>query len=691
LSGRLSLGIFILSLAALVTVAVIGKETAPAALPSPSATPRPAAALPSPSATPRRTLAPTPSPTPSCAAPRIVALVGAMPRHPRGLTPTGLATVAALGTPDGRLVPDRGGMLWSLRSGALSRIDPVTQSTRRWTYADDEAFAANGIVAARDGGVWLFGSRTVAWFDGRRFREAISAPGMVGDLAEAADGSIWAATWDRGVFRWDGGAWTAMCSNQIGMGADQISIGPAGDVWVANMTRDGGRAGFSRYDGIGWTFVPTDRALSFARFGWVVEIEADRTSGLIVAFDTGLARYDGTSWTTLLPAGTDLAGIVSMALADDGAIWTASGLARPEGASDPYSGVGIARVDARGVTTFGAADGLPEPKLLSWSTIAAVATTENDTYASTRDGLYRLDGSRWRRVSAPLQPAPTWVGSLAPVSRSEAWLGSEDGLWRIHDGRLTRVEIAGWPEPLRVSSVARGRDGSLAVATDSGVAVRRDGRWTVLAEGQATQATFDEKGAIWTCVADPSAAVGVLATYRLVDGRWRRDPLLPQPANPGEGWCSALQVDGAGGIWAGIGGWGTTFVHLAGDAWETVHPLGDSDAVGVSSIAIAPNGDVWATLQVDSNPTPTATVGRYDGSTWTLYGSEEGIPGAWANRVAVARDGSVWLTTDAGVARFDGQRWTTRFAGQWFDALAIARDGTVWLTGPSGLHILRPD
>jgi sugar lactone lactonase YvrE len=49
------------------------------------------------------------------------------------------------------------------------------------------------------------------------------------------------------------------------------------------------------------------------------------------------------------------------------------------------------------------------------------------------------------------------------------------------------------------------------------------------------------------------------------------------------------------------------------------------------------------------------------------------------------------VTTDTGVAQFDGERWTTRFAPGWFDGLSIARDGTVWLTGPSGIHRLPPD
>jgi hypothetical protein len=216
------------------------------------------------------------------------------------------------------------------------------------------------------------------------------------DLAEAADGSIWAATSNLGVFHWDGRAWTSICGRSAGSGADQIAIGPWGDVWVANVTQEWNRAGFSRYDGTGWTSIPTATLRPFGLSGWVVEIATDRTGGLIVAFDGGLARYDGESWTNLGPAGADLVGTVSMTVADDGTIWTASGLAMPIGATDQYSGVGVARVDSRGVTTFGQADGLPEPDVSSWATIGAVAAIGREMYATARDGLYRLSDGRCR-------------------------------------------------------------------------------------------------------------------------------------------------------------------------------------------------------------------------------------------------------------------------------------------------------
>jgi len=689
LSGRLSLGILVATLVGLVTVAVIGREPAPVAFPSPSAV-APSAAILSPTATPRRSLAPTASPTPSCPTPRVAAHTGPLPRHSRDLTPTGLETVARWAHPDGQIRPDRDGVLWSYGSGTLSRFDPATGTSAQWTYADDDAFAANGIATARDGGVWLLGSRTVAWFDGERFRDAIAAPGQVMDLAEAADGSIWVAALDLGVFHWDGRGWTSICDSSAGSGADQIAIGPWGDVWVANVTQQGNRAGFSRYDGAGWTSVPNDTVRPFGPFGWVVDMATDRTGGLIVGFYSGLARYDGESWATLTPADVTLEGIVSMAVADDGTIWTASGLAMPPGATDRYSGVGVARVDPSGVTTFGSEDGLPAPMVSSWATIGAVAAIGQEVYATTREGLYRLGDGDWSRIGPPVAPAPTWANGLVAVSRSEAWLAAEDGPWRLHDGRLTTAEIADWPRPLRVSNVARGRDGVLAVATDRGVAVRRGGRWMVLEEGKATQVAFDEEGAVWTCI-DPLDQAPIIATYRFTEDGWRRGPAWPGPSAVGGDSCSALAIDQTGGVWAGVGGGGTTFVHLEDGTWETVHPLAKLEAVGVLSIATASNGEVWAALQIDSSLEPTATVARYDGTVWTLFGPADGIPGAWVNRVAVAPDGSVWATTDAGVAQFDGERWSPRFTGQWFDGLSIARDGTVWLTGASGVSRVTPD
>lgn len=100
-------------------------------------------------------------------------------------------------------------------------------------------------------------------------------------------------------------------------------------------------------------------------------------------------------------------------------------------------------------------------------------------------------------------------------------------------------------------------------------------------------------------------------------------------------------------------------------------------------IEAAPNGDVWAVLD--------RQLARFDGTTWVVFGTADGLPTleGFGVDLAVGPDGSVWASTGDGLARFDGLRWTVSHAGVAFGRISVAPDGTVWVMGPSGLQRLR--
>jgi len=54
---------------------------------------------------------------------------------------------------------------------------------------------------------------------------------------------------------------------------------------------------------------------------------------------------------------------------------------------------------------------------------------------------------------------------------------------------------------------------------------------------------------------------------------------------------------------------------------------------------------------------PGNGVSRYDGNTWTNYGSELGMEAPIVTAIALGSDGVVWVG-GKGVSRFDGNEWT---------------------------------
>jgi ligand-binding sensor domain-containing protein len=79
----------------------------------------------------------------------------------------------------------------------------------------------------------------------------------------------------------------------------------------------------------------------------------------------------------------------------------------------------------------------------------------------------------------------------------------------------------------------------------------------------------------------------------------------------------------------------------------------------------------------------------FDGSRWITYTTADGLMGGQVNHIAFDEAGQVWVATEDGVSRFDGQVWTA-VAGAPVPARAIAFDraGRAWIGGVDGVSVL---
>ena len=701
-SPRAAATVAVLALASIVGFAVLGKTSEGAApwSPPPEALASPAQAL-TPSSAPSRTTAvATATPEPPCVPPRILALSDPIARHPRPLAATGFATVTPWTGAEGFLVADHAAGFWAFGSGRLTRLDSGGRIIDSWTFADDPAFGASGIVAAGEGGVWLWGGRTIAWFDGRRFPDSIASPGGVVDIAEAPDGSLWAATYDGGVFHWDGGSWTDVCGRPTRAEISHLAIDADGGLWVAPNGPTSVVSVVSYFDGTGWSTPPS-------KPGWSTDLGGPNasSSALVAPVDGsvwwacgGVAHFDGKAWTGVPHEGVDLSGTVSLAVSPAGTVWAATGsVTLPGDAWGPRSGIHVARFDGRSWTVYDSADGLPAPDPSSWATITAVAASRDAVVAATGDGFYRLSGGRWVRTGPRSASADTSSPNrLLAVSSGEVWASGWDaGLWHIRDDVPTAVQVAGWASPLPIRDLALAPDGTLAVATDRGAAVRRKGHWTVLAEGGAGAVTFAGDGTLWVAGQTPDSPETTVASFRFEGRAWVRTA-YPSLTAPG---VSQIAVGPDGEPWVGSGGYFGSLDRFdrSGASWVHVSPAGASEPVNVTDLATASDGDLWVALTIGGGADSFWAIARYDGAGWTVWRTSDIVEwsrpsgyegphgaGVWGG-LAFTPDGDLWAGTEQGLLRFDGRQWSHPFAGYSFSALSVAPDGTLWAVGPSGV------
>jgi ligand-binding sensor domain-containing protein len=105
----------------------------------------------------------------------------------------------------------------------------------------------------------------------------------------------------------------------------------------------------------------------------------------------------------------------------------------------------------------------------------------------------------------------------------------------------------------------------------------------------------------------------------------------------------------------------------------------------VTTLLVDPDsGDIWAGT--------TTGLGRYDGSEWTRYGVDEGLPNAVVTALKMV-EGILLVGTQDGLAAFNGESFdaVSEVTLQSITGIVPASDGSVWLSGGGGIWRRNPD
>ena len=242
---------------------------------------------------------------------------------------------------------------------------------------------------------------------------------------------------------------------------------------------------------------------------------------------------------------------------------------------------------------------------LSSDSIQDIAACPNGQIAVVNsNGVAIFDGSDWKQVSADLS-AVIGASAIACDIQNNFWVAFMSGVshW---DGK-------GWAT-FPPETVAPG--GNATIFDD--IAAAPDG--TIWAVSDATVSKFD--GANWT-------------VFQEGQGFGERF------------YFNSLALDSQGLPWVGQS---NGLVHYDGNKWQE---FGNSKAGSIEDLAVDSQGRVWAATSANG-------LYLFDKSAWTSYDlqKEAGVSNSVRSLAVDTRD-RVWITTEYGLAIYDGASWTS--------------------------------
>jgi len=300
--------------------------------------------------------------------------------------------------------------------------------------------------------------------------------------------------------------------------------------------------------------------------------------------------------------------------------------------------------------------------------------------------------------------------------------------YALSPGRaLTQYSVTAWGQQQglpqdTIRAITQTTDGFLWLGTDEGLA-RFDGYEFVafgkdqagLPSNSVTVLAAGPDGSLW--IGTPNGltryAHGQFQTFTLKDG-------LPGSA------VSALLVDHAGTLWIVAGGSLSRFdgsrfsnflrgrdipLRVVRGVWEDRNQI--LYVAGTSSVARFENGrfrDIFGPSALEGD-FPSAVLKDHLGSLWILgfrglvrkspngrifrFGSREGLTDPFELRDMKAdRDGNLWVATNGGLARLEGEGFRTLTEGSVQDGVRCLfedRDGNLWVGTNRGLLRFRDD
>jgi len=310
------------------------------------------------------------------------------------------------------------------------------------------------------------------------------------------------------------------------------------------------------------------------------------------------------------------------------------------------------------------------------------------------------------------------VTSFAETASGDIWVGTFGGGLSLLDRRVAeltpyrpRIENDGLTDDRVMSLLVDSRD-TLWVGTMTGGLHRMgagEDRFRNYRHDPADAQSLGDNGV--TVIHEDSQARVWIGTYRGGLHRYdpdsdrfeRFEPDLTKPGSVSSERIVAILEDSTGALWVGTDGGGLNRLERESNTFTTFRhdPLQPSSLSADVAWALYEDrvGDLWIGTQgggLNRWTLADRTAGRPE---FQRFGRNDGLPSAVVYGVAGDRNGSIWVSTNRGLARLDvASRAIDRFhvnAGMQaedftFAAVLRATDGALFFGGINGFNMFHP-
>jgi len=271
------------------------------------------------------------------------------------------------------------------------------------------------------------------------------------------------------------------------------------------------------------------------------------------------------------------------------------------------------------------------------------------------------------------------IRTVAQTNDGYLWIGTDEGLARFDGYEFTTFNKAQGALPSNsITALAAAADGSLWIGTPNGLTVYRNRVFRTyttrdgLPDNSVTGLVIDHDGVLWI--------VAGISLSRFEDGRFTN--FVPGPQFPVTS-VRAVFEDHDHHLW--VAGF-NVIGRLEGGKFIPV--VGEPDLRG--NFVTAMTSDQQDNLWVGGN-TGVLVLTHNGRSRW--FGVSNGLPNGYVRALWCDRNGVVWAGTNEGLARFEGDHFTSRpqeTAAQ-VRCLFEDREGDLWVGASTGLGRFRDD